>query len=117
MNTHLFGTGSNITGLNIGYDANGGTGWFGAVGGVAFVGTVGTGNYTADTWIHLAVVRDNGTSTFYVNGVASGTAGNAPNDATTPHMAVTSGATPTSMATSPRPASSPSTRVSSPPVT
>jgi len=93
VNTHLFGTGSNVTGLNIGYDAAGGTGWFGAVGGIAFVGTVGTANYTSNDWIHLAVVRDNGTSTFYVNGVASGTAGNTPNDANTPHMAVTSGAT------------------------
>lgn len=90
-NEHLFGTGSNVNGLNIGYDAGGNRGWFGAVGGINFVGTVGTANYTAGDWIHLAVVRDNGTSTFYVNGSPSGTLGSAPNNATQPHMAVVSG--------------------------
>lgn len=90
-NHHLFGTGSNVNGLNIGYDAGGGRGWFGAVGGIAYAGTVGTANYTAGEWIHLAVVRDNGLTTFYVNGVASGTAASAPVNATQPHMAVNSG--------------------------
>lgn len=28
------------------------------------------GSFTANTWAHLAVIRDNGTSTFYINGVA-----------------------------------------------
>jgi hypothetical protein len=90
-NRTLFGTGSNLNGISIGYDAAGGTGWFGAVSNVAFVGTVGTGNYTAGDWIHLAVVRDNGTSTFYVNGVASGTTGASPNNATLTHMSVNAG--------------------------
>lgn len=91
---HLFGTGTNQNGLNIGYDANGGRGWFGAIGGVAFVGSVGAGNYTAGEWIHLAVVRDNGVSTFYINGVASTTTGATPNNATEPHIAVKAGAPP-----------------------
>jgi hypothetical protein len=90
-NRTLFSTGSNLDGISIGYDAAGGNGWFGAVSNVAFVGTVGTGNYTAGDWIHLAVVRDNGTSTFYVNGVASGTTGANPNNATLTHLAVNAG--------------------------
>ena len=94
LNHHVFGTGSNVNGLNIGYDASGGTGWFGAVGGLAFVGTVGVSNYNSGEWIHLAVVRDNGVSTFYVNGVASGTNGTTPNNATAPHLAVNSGGAP-----------------------
>lgn len=91
-NTHVFGTGTNANGINIGYDAsavNGQAGWFGAVANKAFAGKLGTANYTANTWIHLAVVRDNGISTFYVNGVASGTAPDAPNNATQPRMAAT----------------------------
>lgn len=97
-NTHLFGTGSNVTGLNIGFDAGGDRGWFGAVGGIAYIGTQGLSNYTAGEWVHLAVVREGGTATFYINGVASGTSTAVPNDAngTGPgalHMAVTSGGT------------------------
>jgi hypothetical protein len=96
-NKHVFGTGSNVNGLNIGYDAapaNGSAGWFGAIAGRTFVGTVGTANYTADQWIHLAVVREYGVSTFYVNGVASGTSVTAPNNATVPHFATNAGGAP-----------------------
>jgi hypothetical protein len=92
-NHHLFGTGSNVNGLNIGFDATNG-GWFGAIGGVSFVGSVGVGNYTAGAWIHLALVRDHGLSTFYINAVASGTNGIAPNNATAPHLAVNAGGSP-----------------------
>lgn len=37
------------------------------------VGFVGTATATVGTWAHLALVRDNGVTTLYVNGVASGT--------------------------------------------
>jgi hypothetical protein len=47
----------------------------GLFGGVGFVGTA---TATADTWTHLALVRDNGTATLYVNGVAAGSLGGAP---------------------------------------
>lgn len=62
------------------YNGNSGTsGWGlyligdqyrGLFGGVGFVGTA---TATAGTWAHLALVRDNGVTTLYVNGVASGT--------------------------------------------
>jgi hypothetical protein len=64
----VFGTGDNTHGLGILYDD------FGA----GFVGVIGNINYvglpyqpkTTNEWVHLAVVRNNGVSTFYVNGVA-----------------------------------------------
>jgi len=90
-NHHVFGTGSNANGLNIGYDASGSAGWFGAIANVAFVGTVGTANYTGGDWVHLALVRDFGVTTFYVNGVASGTSTANPLNATQPHMGVNAG--------------------------
>lgn len=93
-NHHVFGTGSSQNGINIGYDAGGSRGWFGAVAGQAFIGAVGTANYTTHEWIHLAVVRDAGVATFYVNGVASGSAANVPFDATAPHFAVNAGGAP-----------------------
>lgn len=90
LNANIFGTGTNANGLNIAYEAAGNRGWSGAVANVAWVGPgVGTANYTANTWIHLALVRDNGTTTFYVNGVASGTSTAAPLNATQPRMAAT----------------------------
>lgn len=90
-NHHVFGTGSNVNGLNIGYDASGSAGWFGAVAGKTFVGTVGSSNYTSGEWIHLALVRDYGVTTFYVNGVASGTSTVNPFNATQPHLAINAG--------------------------
>ena len=90
LNAHIFGTGTNANGLNISYEAAGNRGWSGAVANVDWVGTgVGTANYTANTWIHLALVRDSGTTTFYVNGVASGTSAATPVNATQPRMAAT----------------------------
>jgi hypothetical protein len=42
-------------------------------------GTIfGSASVTAGTWVHLALVRDNGVSTFYVNGIASGTSSATP---------------------------------------
>lgn len=90
-NHHVFGTGSNVNGINIGYDAASGTGWFGAIAGQSMVGLAGTANYTAGAWVHLALVRDYGVTTFYVNGVASGTSTVTPFNATQPHMAVNAG--------------------------
>lgn len=94
--THLFGTSSNASGLNIGYDAGGGIGWFGAIASVAYVGSLGTANYAANNWIHLALVRSGGVTTFYINGVPSGTSTGTPIDATGTgsgalHMGVNSG--------------------------
>jgi Concanavalin A-like lectin/glucanases superfamily len=79
--------------LTSGYDSVDDRGWFGAVAGIAFVGQQGTSNYTAGNWIHLALVREAGTTTFYVNGVASGTSTAIPNNATAPHIATNTGGT------------------------
>jgi hypothetical protein len=45
-------------------------------GGVLYFGSA---TAAAGTWAHVAVVRDNGTATLYVNGVAAGTTASAPN--------------------------------------
>ena len=95
VDRHIFGTAANTSGLNLGFDANGGAGWFGAVANKAFAGTTGLGAYTAGTWIHLAVVRASGTTTFYANGIPYGTTNAVPDNASGSgalHMAVTSGA-------------------------
>ena len=57
---------------------NGG-GYFGLFGGVAIFGN---GTASPGTWAHVALVRDNGTSTLYVNGIPTGTTASAPNPAT-----------------------------------
>ena len=49
--------------------------YYGLLSGVAFVGS---GSATSGTWTHLALVRDSGTTTFYVNGVATGSSTAAP---------------------------------------
>lgn len=36
------------------------------------------GSFTANQWVHLALVRTSGTTTFYINGVAQGTYAGAP---------------------------------------
>lgn len=91
MDRHVFGTGSNNNGLNLGFTAGA---WFGAVAGKAGAGSTGGGDYTAGTWIHIAVVRSAGITTFYANGNPVGNTTAVPNDASGTgalHMAVTSG--------------------------
>ena len=72
-NRTIFGTGSTLTGMSIGYEGGqgGSVGWFGAVAGAAYAGNLLPASYTAGEWIHLAVVRDDGITAFYVNGVAT----------------------------------------------
>lgn len=48
----------------------------GLFGGIAVVGSAPV---TLETWTHVALVRDSGLATLYVNGVASGTSGSTPN--------------------------------------
>ncbi len=43
------------------------------------VGEISGGTASPETWAHLALVRDNGTATFYVNGIAIGTTTLTPN--------------------------------------
>ena len=71
----IFDSGGDATGLYFGVKNNQ-DGTYSFVGGVITdTGTVTVGDPFAlvtNGWTHLAVVRDNGTNTFYVNGVAHG---------------------------------------------
>lgn len=84
----IFGTGDG--GLDISLQANG---WAGSVFNVAWVGEAGgvTGSFTPDTWTHLALVRADGITTFYVDGIAQpGTFDGAPVNGL-PHVSVSPG--------------------------
>ncbi len=82
----VFGTGHNQNGIGILYD-DFGAGFVGVLGNVDYVG-IPYQPATTNEWVHLAVVRDNGVSTFYVNGVArTPTRTSAPVDSTIPFMA------------------------------
>ena len=70
-NRGVFGTGSSANGLALIYNSATDS-WSGALGNVAWVGKLGAENYTAGDWIHLALVRDDGAATFYVNGFVVG---------------------------------------------
>lgn len=52
-------------------------------GGVTFIGS---GPATPNVWTHLALVRNNGVATFYVNGVPAGTPDNPPTTGGTPNL-------------------------------
>ncbi|MFO1489747.1 MAG: LamG-like jellyroll fold domain-containing protein [Kiritimatiellia bacterium] len=71
----------------------GANGWAASAHNVAWISTASgvTGSFTADTWVHLALIRAAGQTTFYINGVASSPAyaGAPVND--TPHIAVSPG--------------------------
>ena len=84
----VFGTGDG--GFDISLQANG---WAGSIFNVAWVGEPGgvTGSFTPDTWTHLALVRADGISTFYIDGVAQdGTFDGAPVNSL-PHVSVSPG--------------------------
>jgi hypothetical protein len=70
-----------------------GNGWAASAHNVAWIGQDSgvSGSFTADAWVHLALVRAGGTTTFYINGTpVSGTYAGVPvND--TPHLSVAPG--------------------------
>jgi hypothetical protein len=67
--------GNNGRGFELYYDGGNflgnGAGFGGALAGVAFVGNP-YNPASISEWVHLALVRDNGTTTFYVNGIQNG---------------------------------------------
>lgn len=73
----IFTTGGATNTFKVSMGTNGwaassnGTAWIGSANGVS-------GSFTADQWVHLALVRQSGTTTFYIDGVANGTFGGAP---------------------------------------
>lgn len=68
-------------------------GWAGSLFNVAWVGPAegAPGSFTADTWVHLALIRANGLTTFYIDGVSQGASlATAPVNSS-PHMSVKPG--------------------------
>lgn len=70
-----------------------GNGWAASAHNVAWIGSADgvSGSFTADTWVHLALIRSGGATSFYINGVAQGGSfgGTPVND--TPHLSVAPG--------------------------
>lgn len=85
----IFGTGDG-GGFDLGLHANG---WAGSLFNVDWVGPAGgvAGSFTPDTWVHLALIRADGVTTFYLDGVAQpGTLGLTPVHSS-PHLSVSPG--------------------------
>ena len=85
----VFGTGDG-GGFDLGLHANG---WAGSLFNVDWVGPAGgvAGSFTPDTWVHLALIRADGVTTFYIDGVAQpGTVSLAPVHSS-PHLSVSPG--------------------------
>jgi hypothetical protein len=57
--------------------------WIGPANGVA-------ASFTNDIWVHLAIIRSGGTTTFYINGTAQGSVANAPVNGSS-HLSVNPG--------------------------
>ena len=85
----IFGTGDG-GGLDLALHANG---WAGSLFNVAWVGPADgvIGSFTSDTWVHLALIRADGLTTFYIDGVPQGASlATAPFNSS-PHMSVSPG--------------------------
>ena len=86
----VFTVGGNNGAFKLSLDVNG---WAASSHNVAWIGPSGgtSGSFTANTWVHLALIRSAGVATFYINGVAqAGTYSGAP-VIDTPHMSVSPG--------------------------
>lgn len=84
-NNFLAGTRANTGGIGVMQDGNV---WKGVIGNVTYVGSA---PLLANQWVHLAIVRDNGTTTFYANGVPRAVSNSVPISSGAPHMGVISG--------------------------
>ena len=83
LGRQIFGTGGNTEGITLLYHG----GLASAIGNVVGIGP----NYipsSTNEWVHVAVVRDSGTTTFYVNGAARSSSTATPYNATITRMAV-----------------------------
>ena len=89
-NGDVFTVGGGTGALKLSLEGNG---WAGSCHNVAWIGPGGgaSGSFTANTWVHLAMIRSGGTTTFYIDGVAqSGTFGGTPVN-NSPHVSVQPG--------------------------
>ena len=85
----IFGTGDG-GGMDLSLSSNG---WAGSLFNVAWVGPAGgvTGSFTADTWVHLALICADGLTTFYIDGVPQGASLATTPLNSSPHMSVSPG--------------------------
>ena len=86
----IFTVGGSNGSIKLSLAANG---WAASAHNIAWIGADSgiSGSFTPDTWVHLALIRSAGITTFYINGVASGFtyAGVPVNDS--PHLSVAPG--------------------------
>jgi hypothetical protein len=84
----VFGTGDG-GGLDLSLSSNG---WAGSLFNVNWVGPAGgvTGSFVANAWVHLALIRAGGITTFYIDGVPQGSLATAPANSS-PHLSVSPG--------------------------
>lgn len=70
-----------------------GNGWAASCHNVDWIGNGGgtTGSFQPDTWVHLAIIRSAGVTTFYIDGVAQGSTFAGTPVHNTPHMSVQPG--------------------------
>src|SRR5688500_5216692 len=68
-------------------------GWAASSHNVAWIGDAGgsAGSFQADTWVHLAVIRSGGVTTFYIDGVAQGSTYSGAPVHGAPHLSVRPG--------------------------
>jgi hypothetical protein len=88
---YIFSTGNVTNSFNLCLSSNG---WAASAQSQAWISPSGgvSGSFASDTWVHLALIRSSGTTTFYINGVANGTYTGAPINGT-PLLSVTAGNT------------------------
>ncbi|MFD2159206.1 LamG domain-containing protein [Rubritalea tangerina] len=86
----IFTTGN--SGQFLDFQTTGGN-WAASINGASWVGgNNGAGQaFTANTWTHLALIRNNGTTTFYINGVAQSGTSNAAVTHSAGHLGVRPG--------------------------
>jgi alpha-L-fucosidase len=90
----VFGLGMS-GGFHIGLAANGWGAWVsnGSGGVTSWIGNANgtSGSFSANTWVHLALIRRGGISTFYIDGVAAGATSAVTPVHNTPHLSVNPG--------------------------
>ncbi|MEK7951092.1 beta strand repeat-containing protein [Luteolibacter soli] len=87
-NGDIFTVGNSTGALKLSLEGNG---WAGSCHNVAWIGPGGGGSFVANTWVHLAIIRSGGVSTFYIDGVAqAGTYSGTPVNSS-PHVSVQPG--------------------------
>lgn len=85
----IFTTGGGNSAYKLSLSPNG---WAASAHNVAWIGPANgvSGSFTADLWVHLAIIRSGGTTNFYINGAPQGSIANAPVNGSS-HLSVNPG--------------------------